>query len=321
MTTLKKSLKQCFKRKKSKVNDMKNRVLVILATYNGEKYLQEQLDSVLDQDNVQVSILVRDDGSTDSTKTLLQKYANDGKLQWYTGTHLNVSQGYYDLMKKAEMYDVDYIAFCDQDDVWDKDKLEIAIKQLGKVDDLTPALYYSGQRLVDEKLQFIENHKLNTKRTLKTRFVLSDFAGCTGVFNKALLAEVIKFKPEYMLMHDTWILRVCLCLGGTVFIDSEPHIAYRQHSGNTLGLGHSFRATIKQVKQYINEYHIEKLTRELINGYGDRMTPEYRELSKWICEYRNNKQVKRKLLDKKNVDFCSRGLNFTYKLKVLMNKL
>lgn len=186
--------------------------------------------------NVLVEILVRDDGSKDGTRNLLDEYKKLGKLQWYTGEHLNVARGYFDLMKMALKFDADYIAFADQDDVWDSDKLYIATQFLDSVDRKVPALYYCGQRLVDGELNFIANHELNSRRTLITRFVLSDFAGCTGVFNRALLEAVIEYEPQYMLMHDTWILKVCLCLGGKVFVDTKPHINYRQHGDNTVGL-------------------------------------------------------------------------------------
>lgn len=295
------------------------KILVLMATYNGEKYLQEQLDSLYAQQGVDIFILARDDGSNDSTQKILEENSKTHKLTWYQGEHKNVSKGFFELMQKATKLEYDFYAFCDQDDVWDSDKLKIAVTAIKNEDN--SALYYSGQRLVDENLNFIEDHRLNDERTLKTRFVLSDFAGCTGVFNRILLNEVLKFEPEYMLMHDTWILRVCLALGGKVVVDSEPRMNYRQHTGNTLGLGHSLGATLKQVKQYIYEYQIERVTKELVRGYGDRMIPEYEKLSAWICGYRENKEYKKKLLDKSNVDFCKRGLNITYWLKVNMNKL
>ena len=295
------------------------KILVLLATYNGEKYLQEQLDSLYEQVNVDVNILVRDDGSVDKTQTILQDNTKKHNLTWYQGEHKNVQKSFFELMQKASKTDYKFFAFCDQDDVWDKDKLSIAINSINDIETL--ALYYSGQRLVDEKLALIEEHRLNEQRSLKTRFVLSDFAGCTGVFNKALLDEVVKFEPSYMLMHDTWILKVCLALGGQVIVDPEPRMNYRQHVDNTLGLGHSFGATVKQVKQYLNDYQVERVTKELVKGYGDRMVQEYRELSNWICEYRINKHYKKYLLDKKNINFYKKGLNLTYKLKVDINKL
>lgn len=297
------------------------KVLVIMATYNGEKYLHEQIESILNQEDVKVLILARDDGSIDKTCDILNKYQKEKKLQWYTGEHLNVANGYFDLMYKAVDYDVDYISFSDQDDVWDSNKLKIAIEKLLLVNSRTPALYYSGQRLVDNNLNFIADHSLNNERSLRTRFVLSDFAGCTGIFNKVLLNEVVSYKPEYILMHDTWILKICLGLGGEVYVDSTPHMSYRQHGGNAVGLGRSLTAYLKQVRQYLCEYKVEPQMVELVKGYGDRLVPEYKELAECICRYRTDNSCKKKLLDKRIINFCNRGLNLTYNLKVRLNKL
>lgn len=297
------------------------RILVVMATYNGEKYLSEQLESIFSQKDITAEILVRDDGSRDSTQRLLDEYQNAGKLQWYTGEHLNVAKGYFDLMKKAAKREFDYVAFADQDDVWDSDKLYVATQKLDSVNYDVPALYYCGQRLVDGNLSYICDHELNDKRTLTTRFILSDFAGCTGVFNRALLNAVVEYEPRYMLMHDTWILKVCLCLGGKVFVDSKPHMSYRQHGGNTVGLGRSLPAYLKQVNQYLNEYHVEAQMRELLNGYSDRMVTEYKDLAELVCMYRKSFRSKKKLLNKKYIDFYNRGLNLTYDLKVVLNKL
>ena len=122
-------------------------------------------------------------------------------------------------------------------------------------------------------------------------------------------------------MHDTWILKVCLCLGGKVIVDPKPHMNYRQHGGNTVGLGRSLPAYVKQVRQYLNEYHVEKQMKELKRGYGDRMVAPYKEICDWVCHYKDNRKYKKYLLDKKNIDFCNKGLNLTYWLKVQLNKL
>ena len=126
---------------------------ILMATYNGEKYLKEQIESLLNQKNVKISILVRDDCSTDNTQKILEEYQQKGLLKWYTGEKLKAAFGFIDLINNAS--EAEYYAFCDQDDVWDNDKLDIAIKKLEKFDSQLPALYYCGQRLVDENLNFI----------------------------------------------------------------------------------------------------------------------------------------------------------------------
>lgn len=292
-----------------------------MATYNGEKYLKEQLDSIFAQEYVEVDVLVRDDGSTDGTLDILDHYKKSARLKWYTGEHLNVARGFMDLLMKSAEYDMEYIALADQDDVWDTDKLKIAIEKLKKLNQNVMKLYYCGQRLVDGNLNFIADHKLNRERNLRTRFVLSDFAGCTGVFNNQLRDAVIQYEPSYILMHDTWILKVCLALGGEVIVDPEPHIDYRQHGNNTVGLGRSIPAYLKQVKQYMNEYNVELQMQELIKGYGNKIVMPYKEIVEWVCGYKENRMYKKSLLNRKQINFCNKGLNLTYYLKVKLNKL
>lgn len=96
-----------------------DKVLVLMATYIGEKYLQEQLDSLYSQQNVDVDILVRDDGSKDSTQKILEENSEKHDLIWYQGEHKNVQKGFFELMQKGAELNYKYYAFCDQDDVWD----------------------------------------------------------------------------------------------------------------------------------------------------------------------------------------------------------
>ena len=252
----------------------------------------------------------------------MNKWKKQGKLDWYTGKHLNVQYGFYDLMEHAAQKDTEYIAFCDQDDVWDNDKLCIAVEELeDKCSQSNPALYYCGQRLVDEHMNFLSDHNLNEYRNLRTRFVLSDIAGCTAVFNTELLNKVLEYKPEYMLMHDTWVLKVCLAMGGEVIVDPKPHMNYRQHSNNTVGLGKGIKSNLKQVRQYIEEYKVEEQMLELKKGYGKSIIPEYKRVIYYICNYKNNIKCRKKLLNKHYINFCNKGLNLTYFIKIMLNKL
>ena len=98
---------------------MDKKVLILLSTYNGERYIKEQIESLLKQENVKVSILVRDDGSTDGTINILNEYQKQGKLKWYTGENLKPAKSFMNLVENAPEYE--YYAFCDQDDVWLKD--------------------------------------------------------------------------------------------------------------------------------------------------------------------------------------------------------
>ena len=297
---------------------MSDEILVLMATYNGERYLDEQLESIFNQKNVEVKVLARDDGSTDATTSILDKWSKSNNLEWYTGEHLNAQFGFYDLMIHANNLPYKYYAFSDQDDIWDQDKLEVALNSLHNMDNNQPCLYYCGQKLVDETGNYLDTHYLNIKRELKTKFIFSDIAGCTAVFNKKLLKKVISYKPSYMMMHDTWIFKICLCLGGNVYVDKDPHISYRQHNHNTVGLRNSLDSKIRRAKTYIFDYDLMSQMIELKKGYSSELVPIYSELIDSIIHYKKNKLY---FLNKKNFDFCDLGLNLVFKMKILLGKI
>ena len=122
-------------------------VCVLLSTYNGEKYLKEQLDSVLNQKDITLNFLVRDDGSTDSTIDILKQYEKEGKIKLIVGKNIGYKKSFYELAKLAPLSD--YYAFCDQDDVWDDDKLITAVNMLERENNSIPLLYFSALRVVN----------------------------------------------------------------------------------------------------------------------------------------------------------------------------
>ncbi len=298
----------------------KHTVTVVMASYNGGKFISEQLNSLLRQKGVDINILVRDDGSTDNTIEILEEYSRKySNVKYYIGEHLNVQKGFLDLLKKSK--NTEYYAFCDQDDVWDDDKLLVAISKLEKMDKNTPNLYYCGQRLVDSNLKFISNHYIDNKRSDYTNFLISNVAGCTAVFNKKLRDMVNKKQPDFILMHDSWIFKICLATGGTYYADSEPHISYRQHGNNTVGLNKGIKSKLKQMKRYINDFKIKKQVNELYNLYGNEMTADYKKFSLDIINYDKSIRSRLNLLKKYAIDFNNKSLNITVMIKIIRGKL
>lgn len=299
---------------------MMEKALVLMATYNGEKYIEEQLESLFAQEGVAVELLVRDDGSTDRTREILDAWSKRRPVKWYTGDHLGGKYSFWELAGKGLASDAHYFAFCDQDDVWDPDKLQIALSFLETADPAKPALYYCGQTLVDKKLEPLSVHRLNPKRTLPARFVFGDIAGCTGVFNRTLAEAVASYRPEYMRMHDLWTMKVCCALGGQVFVDPEPHIAYRQHGNNVEGLSNSLRSKINRFGRYCR-HDITAHMEQLKKGYGDRLCDEYRRLIDRILLCREKPSARWALLRDYHIDFCNKGIALAFFLKILFNKL
>lgn len=292
---------------------------VLMATYNGAKYLREQIDSLLRQKGVNIEILVRDDGSKDDTLQILEEYKAKGLLNWYQNGHKNVQKGFLDLCKNAPM--ADFYAFCDQDDVWDDDKLLIAVNALSHKPQDKPSLYYCGQRLVDENLNLLSVHKVSDKRSPHTNFLISNIAGCTTVFNKTLLNAINSCNPDFILMHDSWVFKVCIALGGNYVVDPEPHLNYRQHGNNTVGLKGGVKSKLRQLIRYIKVFKIQKQIQNLYSHYSSEMTPEYQKLSTTICNYDKSFTNWFQLLVSKDFDFKNPFLNLTVRLKILLRKL
>lgn len=294
-------------------------VSILMATYNGGKYLKEQLDSIINQSNANVKILVRDDGSKDDTINILDEYQNKGLLTWYTGGHLGVQKGYLDLLKHAPK--AEYYAFSDQDDVWESNKLKTAVGRLSGMPKDKPALYYCGQKLVDMNLNFISEHKISINRSPQTNYLISNVAGCTAVFNQTLVDIVNSAEPSFILMHDSWIFKVCLAMGGAYYADNNTYIKYRQHGGNVAGLDGGLKGKIHQAKRYIKEFKIQKQMKNLMSCYGDRMTPEYRKITQTICNYDKSITNTVRLGFSRQYDFKSLSLNIIVRMKILLRKL
>lgn len=248
------------------------KVMVLMSTYNGEKYIVEQIESILRQKGVELQILIRDDGSKDRTMDIITKYANKyPNILHYTGGNLGPAYSFLDLINKS--YGCDYYALCDQDDVWDDDKLLIAVNMLEKLNTTKPALYYSNLRIVDQNLNYFRlSH--NKRREHKTKYLaLTEglMTGCTGVFNESCAALIRGNKPIYCSMHDTWIYMICKFFGETVY-DFEPHISYRQHEGNAIG-------TFTKKKGI--QSHIKRLKRLLDRN----LQPKYNNAKSFLHSY------------------------------------
>jgi len=228
------------------------KVNVLLSTFNGEQFLREQMGSLLNQRDVETDILVRDDGSTDGTVGILQYYSSRHKnVHYYAGENAGPKNSFLNLMKNASK--ADFYAFCDQDDVWDPDKLSIAVRDVANTQKDEPCVYYSNLRVVDENLQFIRLF-INEFYIMQDKYSLlvdNMAAGCTMVFNRRALEMILENPMHYLPMHD-WMVHLVCAFFGKVIYDPEPHISYRQHSKNAVGADISskyIKAIPKRVKR------------------------------------------------------------------------
>lgn len=296
---------------------MKN-CLVLLSTYNGERYLEQLINSVLIQKNVNVDILVRDDGSIDNTLKILEKYKNK-HFRIYFGENLKPARSFLDLMKNAPL-EYDYYALCDQDDVWNADKLETAVKYLENIE--KPALYSCAVDITDKDLNHlrISRHRNTFEKPL---FDIMTFGtpGCTFVFNKKLLKYLKQYIPKVCSMHDSWVSFVCLAVNGEFFYDNSAHIYYRQHDNNVLGAqDHSLIKTLKQIIIY-KEIKRSDMAKEILIGYGDKMNLEIKNAFSIFASYKESLKFKIKLLLVPYDNKVSKRAFYKAKLRVLFNTI
>lgn len=247
---------------------MRNNIIVLLSSYNGEKFIRNQLDSLLYQVNVAIKIFVRDDGSTDSTRDILTKWQNDNLLEWYSGDNVGPERSFWDLICRAP--DSDYYAFCDQDDVWMSDKLSVATDALKPYDDI-PAMYCGAYQMTDSSLSPIYTKPFVPIIDIYHAVIENVATGCTVVFNRKLMEVIRAYNPEFCIMHDEWLYKVCVAIGGKVIYDKTPHIYYRQHNNNVIGgINDSFaqRILTRFRKMFSTSTHYRRRAiSEILKGY------------------------------------------------------
>lgn len=248
-------------------------IQVLMSTYNGEKYLREQLDSIMAQDCekkgiARLRLLVRDDGSKDNTIKILAEYAGryPGKISWYQGENRGVIQSFFDLVKQSDD-EADYYALADQDDYWLKSKLRVGIEALEDLPpEKKPHLYCCRPKPVDEKLRELPSQikRPAMRPDFANALVENIVAGCTIVMNPVLRDMVKKNSPRYTVMHDWWFYLVASCFGRVVY-DEKPYIYYRQHGGNQVGSNvsrwvelkdrmHRFRGNRRNISRQLGEF-------------------------------------------------------------------
>ena len=269
------------------------KVLVLMSTYNGERYIREQIESILGQEGVDVSLLIRDDGSSDSTLDIIHSYMEqNSNVRLYTGGNLGAAQSFLDLLNHAD--GGDYYSFSDQDDVWDTDKLSAAVKMLQAEPGDGPLLYYSNLRVVDGDLNFKRNahDKARPSGGKYTALAEAAVAGCTMVFNQYALNLLKGRTPAYCSMHDSWVYLVCMMFGKVIY-DGEPHMSYRQHEDNVIGAYQGKKTPalyISKIKELYNNTDESRLrnARALMDSYGDVLSPRDRSKLSKILNYKNS---------------------------------
>ena len=265
-----------------------------MATYNGERYLEEQLESLLGQTMDDFTLWVQDDNSTDGTWGILESYKKrlpDKINLLRNAANMGAKDNFLHMM--ANIKD-EYVMLCDQDDVWLPAKIEVTLSKMKEMEKKfskdTPLLVHTDLKVVDDKLNVLSpSYKKSTKRNydrMEYRHVvtMNNVSGCTAMYNLALARYLAK-PPGFCVMHDFWLQLVAATFGKIDHVE-EATILYRQHGDNALGaknvnsLSYKLDRLIrnKDVTEAIRSTHPQ--ARSLLDVFGSGIAGEKRDFLK-----------------------------------------
>jgi rhamnosyltransferase len=290
---------------------MEKKVAILLSTYNGEKYLREQLDSILNQTYTNFELIVRDDGSKDNTVGIVKEYIekSDKEIVLVEGKNLGFIKSFFDLLKRA---DADYYSFADQDDIWLPNKIELAVKSLNKLDNTKPNMAFSNVDYYDTEMNFIGKGDSKGK---KPSFLNSLYEcinqGMTMVINKKARDYIINHIPEKCFFHDWWTYMICTAFGKVVQ-DDVVTVKYRRAKTNAtvegqgkltllvwrikkLFLGDGMKDIKKQITIFKNIFYkdLSKENKKILDTFQGEKYNFFKALKKTFYP----KKIRRKLID------------------------
>lgn len=297
------------------------KIAVLMSSYQGENYIREQIDSILCQQGpFELDLWVRDDGSKDSTQNILEEYAKKNRLRWYQGENVGPARSFLDLMRHCPGYD--FYAFADQDDVWMPDKLASGLERLAGID--IPAISFANAELVDGELNSLGRNVYRHAPgvDLYTVMCAANMLGCTMVFNRRIADVIIgREMPGKVTMHDSYLARVCAAIGGQIIYDEKPHMKYRQHGKNVIGMSSGRVATIKSRLHDIltrADISIAEQADVIIGLYADLIDEENMNCLLRIRSYRNSLWGRISLACSRQTRYSSRNMALKFRLSILL---
>lgn len=306
-------------------------VAVLLSTYNGERYVREQLDSIFSQEGVRVELYVRDDGSEDSTMDILGKYAGRESMHILHDDSGNVGVGesFLRLLDTAVRGGAEYFAFADQDDIWIDDKLITGVDAISSMRESGKSgaiLYCSNQYLYVDGVNTGCRFDGRQSTDLISRLQRNMLSGCTFVFNSELARRIVSAgRPDRRIIkyryHDVWTLLVAITCGEVIY-DETPHILYRIHENNVVGVkSPTLSEKLKRLGDLVfktDRANLRMVTaKELLRLFPD-MHPENARVLHLFADYKSGfRNRMRLLLSREVAEECLEN-KIVFRMKVLL---
>lgn len=281
---------------------------ILMAVYNGDKFLREQIESVINQGYKEWQLYICDDGSSDSSLNIAKGYEkkHPGKIVVsVNGATMRSACGNF--MGMLVNSEAEYVMFCDQDDVWREDKIEVTFEKMREIEKRhpgMPVLVHTDLEIVDRDLNitaesFMKYQGLKPKyKSINRLLCQNNVTGCTMMMNRAL-ADIVKNAPvDGMLMHDWWAGLAAAAFGAIGFVD-KPTVMYRQHGGNQLGAvnNRSVRGAVRVIKSSGETKRRIFVTYEqaakFYEYYKDILNADSREILKKYIDIPKNGKISR----------------------------
>lgn len=221
-------------------------ITIIMAVYNGQEYIREQLESLKDQTYTEWRLVIRDDRSSDKTAEIVKKFSDEVEQEVIFKVNEKPSgsakNNFALLINDAK--ESDYVMFCDQDDIWKKDKIEITFNKMKQAEERYgrdfPLLVHGDVEVIDENGNInadsmFEMSHINADSKLPQILIQNHVTGCTMMCNKKLIAGISEYaSSKYIIMHD-YLAALYASVFGKIEVIKKPLLSYRQHSGNSVG--------------------------------------------------------------------------------------
>lgn len=300
------------------------KICVLLSSYNGEKYIHDQIESILQQQQVNVTLIIRDDCSKDETvKIIKEMQEQHSNIELLQGANIGPAMSFLELIRKAPA--AEFYALSDQDDVWDYDKLIKGIQFLSDYDPTTPLLYHCNTQIVDSNLQFLRIGKTGKQAPYSKygAFMENHATGCTMIFNRSCQELIASCKPDYVSMHDSWIYLIAEMFGKVIY-DPQPHMKYRQHGNNVIGAKLSKKKYISEhMKRVLNTNIQPRMdnTKSFYKCYKNRMSKEDKDKVEKFINYKRSFPDKLKFLIDKDFHAPSLVRNIEYFIMIMIGNI
>lgn len=297
-------------------------IAIAMSVFNGEKYIVDQIESILSQRGVVVRLYIRDDGSTDSTYALIEGgYSGDDRVKFYQGENMGACQSFLDVIFHYDaIKEYEYLGFSDADDVWVSSKLQRSVDAL-EIMKNGAAGVVTKLDIVDENLDFISVSKTPPRGlNFENSLIETVASGASILLNKSASKILMEYRPKKAVMHDAWVYMLVSAFGEWSYLDF-PSIKYRQHGGNVFGAGHSLAEKLKARMLRVNRrspYYAQAC--EFKKVFGERLSKQKLQSISRYCSYRENYFARIRYAVYPSVSFQTMKANMFFRFLVLLGK-